>query len=56
MDVRKAFARAVSRRWVEDGVVVPTNSKRRVFVTSAVDNLNLVATNFTALLYHLPIM
>ena len=40
MDVRKSFAKAVSKRWAEDGVVVPTNMKRRVFVTSAVDNLD----------------
>lgn len=40
MDVRKDFARAVSKQWAEDGVVVPTNTKRRVFVTGAVDNLD----------------
>ena len=40
MDVRKNFAKAVSKRWAEDGVVVPTNIKRGVFVTSAVDNLD----------------
>ena len=38
MDVRRCFARAVSKRWAEDGLVVPTNAKRNVFVTSAVDN------------------
>ena len=37
MDVRRGFARAVSKRWAEDGVVVSTNAKRKVFVTSAVD-------------------
>ena len=40
MEVRKNFAKAVSKRWAEDGVVVPTNIKRGVFVTSAVDNLD----------------
>ena len=38
MDVRRGFARAVSQRWAEDGVVVPTNAKQKVFVTSAADN------------------
>ena len=37
MDVRRGFARAVSKRWAEDGVIVSTNAKRKVFVTSAVD-------------------
>ena len=40
MTVRKYFAKAVSKRWSEDGVVVPTNIKRGVFVTSATDNLD----------------
>ena len=40
MDVRRGFARAVSQRWAEDGVVVPTNAKQKVFVTSAADNLD----------------
>ena len=40
MDVRKDFAKAVSKQWSDDGVVVPTNIKRHVFVTSAVDNLD----------------
>ena len=38
MDVRRGFAQAVSKRWAEDGVVVPNNAKRKVFVTSAADN------------------
>ena len=40
MDVRKNFAKAVSKQWDEDGVVVPSNIKRNVFVTSAVDNID----------------
>ena len=36
MDVRRGFARAVSKRWAEDGVVVPTDAKWKVFVTNAV--------------------
>ena len=40
MDTRKAFARAVSKRWIDDGIVVPTNNKRRVFTTCAVDNID----------------
>ena len=38
--MRKNFAKAVSKHWAEDEVVVPTNMKRKVFVTSAVDNLD----------------
>ena len=41
MDVRRGFARAVSQRWAEDGVVVPTNAKQKVFVTSAADIDNI---------------
>ena len=37
MDVSGGFARAVSKRWAEDGVVVSNNAKRKVFVTSEVD-------------------
>ena len=40
MDVRRDFAKAVSMRWAADGVVIPTNAMRGVFVTSAVDNLD----------------
>ena len=40
MEVRKQFAVAASKRWKEDGVVVPTNIKRGIFVTGAVDNLD----------------
>ena len=40
MDVRKDFAKAVSKQWSDDGVVVPTNIKRRVFATSAIDKLD----------------
>jgi hypothetical protein len=40
MGERRNFAKAVSKRWAEDRVVVPTNIKRGMFVTSAVDNLD----------------
>ena len=40
MDVRKDFVKAVSMRWAADGVVIPTNLMRGVFVTSAVENLD----------------
>ena len=40
MDVRRDFVKAVSMRWGADGVVIPTNSVRGVFVTSAVDNFD----------------
>ena len=40
MDVRRDFVKAVSMRWGVDGVVIPTNSVRGVFVTSAVDNFD----------------
>jgi len=39
-DVRRGFARAVSKRWAEDGVVVPNSAKWKVFVTSTADNLD----------------
>ena len=40
MDVRWDFAKAVSMRWATDGVVIPTNAMRSVFVTNAMDNLD----------------
>ena len=40
MEVRKSFAEAVTKRWSEDGVVVPTTIKKGVFVTGAVDNID----------------
>ena len=40
MDVRRGFAQTVPKRWAEDGVVVPTKAKRKLFVTNAVDNLD----------------
>ena len=40
MDVRRGLAQAVSRRFAEDGVVVPSNIKRGVFITGGVDNIN----------------
>ena len=40
MDVRKSLARAVSKRWPDDGVVVPSNIKQKVFTTCAIDNID----------------
>jgi hypothetical protein len=40
MSLRKTFAQAVSKQWADDGVVVPTNTRRGVFVTGAVDNID----------------
>ena len=40
MNLRKSFAQAVSKQWADDGVAVPTNAKRGVFVTGAVDNID----------------
>ncbi len=40
MEVRKSFARAVSKHWNDDGIVVPINIKREVFVTGSVDNID----------------
>lgn len=40
MDVRKGLSLAVSRRFAEDGVVVPLNLKRGVFTTGAVVNID----------------
>ncbi|MES9879344.1 MAG: hypothetical protein ABW185_00490 [Sedimenticola sp.] len=41
MDVRRRFARAVSKRFKEEGVVVPTNCKRGVFSTATTDNIDV---------------
>ena len=38
MEVRQDEARAVCKRWAEDGVVYPTNVLRRVFVVCSSDN------------------
>ena len=38
MDLRTDMARAVTKQWAEDKVVVPVNVKRKVFVTGADDN------------------
>ena len=38
MDVRKKFTQAVSKRFKDEGVVVPTNCKRRIFTTATTDN------------------
>ena len=40
MDVKRAVARAVCKRHVEDGIVLPTNLRRNVFVTYDVDNID----------------
>ena len=40
MDVRRGLAQAVSMRFAEDGVVVPSNIKRGVFITGGVDNID----------------
>ena len=40
MDVRRGLAQAVSRRFAEDGVVVPSNIKRGVSTTGRVDNID----------------
>ena len=40
MEVKYAIAQAVCKRYAEDGVVVPTNLRRNVFVTYDVDNLD----------------
>ena len=40
MGVRKSLARAVSKRFSEEGAVVPLNLKRGVFTTGSVDNID----------------
>jgi len=40
MEVRKELAISVSMRFAEDGVVSPSNIKRGVFTTGAVDNID----------------
>ena len=40
MDVRRGLAKAVSRPFAEDGVVVHSNIKRGVFTTGGVDNID----------------
>ena len=40
MKVKQAIARAVCRRYAEDGVVLPTNLRSDAFVTYDVDNLD----------------
>lgn len=40
MGVRKSLARAVSKRFSEEGAVVPLNLKRGVFTTGGVDNID----------------
>jgi hypothetical protein len=41
MEVRQLFAEALMERWSADGVVVPTSVKKNVFVTGAVDNIDV---------------
>ena len=41
MEIRRKFAQAVSKRFKDDGVVVPTNCKRNVFSTAATDNIDV---------------
>ena len=41
MDVRRRFARAVSNRFKDEGVVVPTNCKRGIFSTATTDNIDV---------------
>lgn len=54
MGVKRAVARAICKRQAEDGVVLPTNMRRNVFVIYDMDNLdsrskgNFSQTNFTA--------
>jgi len=40
MEVRNGLAISVSKRFAEDGVVLPSNIKRGVFTTGAVDNID----------------
>ena len=49
IDVRTDFAKAVSKRWNEEEVVVPTNVCRGVFVTCNDDNLDQVDFHGTTL-------
>lgn len=41
MDVWRRFARAVSKRFKDEGVVVPTNCKHGVFSTATTDNIDV---------------
>lgn len=41
MSVRKKLAKAVSKRFKDEGVVVPTNCKRGVFTTGTTDNIDV---------------
>jgi len=40
MEVKRSMARAVVNQFVSDGIVLPTNTLREVFVTFDVDNLD----------------
>ncbi|KAF5283005.1 hypothetical protein FQA39_LY04876 [Lamprigera yunnana] len=40
MEVKKQFTQAVCKRWQQDGVIVPTNIKRKVFMTTLVDDID----------------
>ena len=41
MEIRRKFAQAVSKRFKDEGVVVPTNCKRNVFSTATTDNIDV---------------
>ncbi len=40
MEVKRCLARAVCARHAQDGVVIPTNSRLKVFTTHDVDNID----------------
>lgn len=40
MEVRKQLAQAVCNRWLDDGVIVHTNIKRKLFVTTVADSID----------------
>lgn len=53
MDVKRDVARAVCARHAQDGVVVPTNSRLKVFTTHDVDNIDSKAQgNFSQDEFH----
>ena len=49
MDVRRGFAQTVSKRWAEDGVVVPNNAKRKVWQVQQTILMSLEALSTMAL-------
>ena len=53
MEIKRQIARAVCARHAQDGVVVPTNSRLKVFTTHDVDNLDSKAQgNFSLDEFH----